>query len=171
MSSRPPARLETTLGDVRSHEQVIRRTAFAVGNSAISYQGRAWSSVVIRPLSRDRRGGRLAWMRSMSEGRIRLEGLPGATPARDVGLRAGSSPWAGKRRSVKARLLRPSRHRVAALSGRIGSLAARSGVAGVRREPLRAFAPQGLTERPSCARALTALLFTTEGKVKLCGGI
>jgi hypothetical protein len=103
-------------------------------------------------------------MRSMSEGRISCEGLPGPTPACDFGLRAGSVPWAGRRRSVKARLLRP---RAIALPP-FQLVSERSlpgqGVAGVRREPLRAFAPQGLTERSSCARAFTARCSPPKGR-------
>jgi hypothetical protein len=45
--------------------------------------------VVIRPLSGHRRGGRLGWMRSMSEGRISCGVLPVGTSARDFRLRAG----------------------------------------------------------------------------------
>jgi mRNA-degrading endonuclease toxin of MazEF toxin-antitoxin module len=165
----PPGPSEATLGDVRSREQAIRRAGFAVATRLFHQRG-ARPSVVIRPLLGHRRGGSLAWVRSMSEVRIRREGLPGGTPARDFGLRADSVSWAGSRRSVKARLLRP---RAIAVAAPLGSY--RSVGCPVRRRWYAArdppgVRPQGLTERSSCARAFTAL-FSTEGKVKLCGGI
>jgi hypothetical protein len=91
----------------------------------------------------------------MSEGRIRREGVPGGTPARNV---AGSVPWAGRRRSAKARLLRPR-----AIAWPPFELVSERWCP-VRGRGWAARAPPGVGPPKD-------LLFTTEGKVKLCDGI